>query len=321
MLLPNVGMTNPPVPAADVAAVRRFNRFHTQWVGALNEHLLATDYTLPQARVLYEIAQAPRQQPVSAADLTRTLRLDAGYLSRLVAGLEADGLVQRAPAPGHGKRLCLTLTDAGREHFKAMDRASADEVAQRLAPLAPPQRHELLQAMACVRRLLGDEVPATAVATVLRDPQPGDIGLVVAEQARLYTREYGWDWTFEALLAEIASRFINEFKPGRERCWMADRGGRVVGSVFVVQKDAETAQLRMLYVDADARGQGLGRELVAQCVRFAKDAGYRRMVLWTNEVLTAARHIYESAGFQLMSREHHHSFGKDLVGEEWELRW
>lgn len=309
-----------PVDPGHIAAVRRFNRFHTQWVGALDEHLLATDYALPQVRVLYEVAQAPRQQPVSAADLGRALRLDAGYLSRLVAGLEADGLVRREPAPGHGKRLLLSLTDAGRALFSQMDKNSAAEVADCLAALAPVQREELVAALDRTRGLLGDTTTPGS-ATVLRDPRPGDLGHVVAEQARLYAQEYGWDWTFEGLLAEIVGRYINEFKPGRERCWIAERDGRVVGSVFVVQQDADTAKLRMLYVHASTRGQGLGRQLVNECIRFAQDVGYRRMVLWTNDVLHSARHIYESTGFQLVSRDPYHGFGKDLVGEEWELRW
>lgn len=311
---------SPPVRPEDIAAVRRFNRFHTQWVGALDEHLLATDYALPQVRVLYEIAQAPRQQAVSAADLARALRLDAGYLSRLVAGLEADGLVRREPAPGHGKRLLLTLTEAGRDLFARMDGNSAAQVGACLSALAPDQRQELVAALDRARALLGDTA-TPAGATVLRDPRPGDLGQVVAEQARLYAREYGFDWTFEGLLAEIAGRYINEFKPGRERCWIAERDGRVVGSVFVVQQDADTAKLRMLYVDASMRGQGLGRQLVNECIRFAQAAGYRRMVLWTNAILLSARRIYETAGFRLISSEPYHGFGREMVGEEWELRW
>ncbi len=309
-----------PVDPGHVAAVRRFNRFHTQWLGVLDEHMHATGYSLPQVRVLYEIAQAPRQQPVSAADLARTLRLDAGYLSRLVAGLESDGLVQREPAPDHGKRLRLALTDAGRALFARMDKTSAAEVSARLAPLAPAQRQELVAALDRSRELLGDTT-APGSATVLRDPRPGDLGQVVAEQARLYAQEYGLDWTFEGLLAEIVGRYVNEFKPGRERCWIAERDGRLVGSAFVVQQDADTAKLRMVYVHASTRGQGLGRQLVNECIRFAKDAGYRRMTLWTNDMLHSARHIYETAGFQLVSSDPYHGFGKDLVGEEWELRW
>lgn len=310
----------PPASAEHIAAVRGFNRFHTRWVGALNEQLLASSLSLPQARVLYEVAQAPRQQPVAAADLARLLQLDAGYLSRLLAALEAAGLLRRQPAPDHGKRLQLTLTDSGRRCFEGLDRASAAEVGLLLQRMAPGERRALVAAMGRVRRLLGDEAAAAPV-TVLRDPRPGDLGLVVSEQARLYAEEYGWDWTFEALVAEIAGRFIRDFQPGRERCWIAEREGRVVGSVFVVQEDDTTAKLRMLYVHANARGQGLGRQLVDEAIRFARTAGYRRMVLWTNQVLAPARRIYQAAGFELVSSEAHHSFGHDQVGEEWALQW
>lgn len=193
---------------------------------------------------------------------------------------------------------------------------SADAARALLDPLSARERDELIDAMARIRRLLGD-APHDQPPFTLRDPVPGDIGSIVRGQARLYAEEYGWDWTFEALVADIASQFVRDFRPARERCWVAERDGEVVGSVFVVRQDDDTAKLRMLYVDRSARGLGLGRRLVDECLRFAAAAGYRRMVLWTNDVLVSARRIYEAAGFTLVEQEAHHSFGKDLVGQVW----
>lgn len=296
----------------DIAAFRDFNRFHTRLAGALNEHLLQSDFTLPQARVLYEIAAAA-DQPPAASDLAEALRVDAGYMSRLVAGLEQAGLIARAPSPGNAKRLGLTLTATGRAAFARLDQASAQEVAERLERLGPDDRRALVGAMARIRRLLGDGTCSFA----LRDPEPGDMGLILRGQARVYALEYGWDWTFEALVAEIIAQFVTTFDPAHEKCWVAEVDGQVAGSVFVVRQDDDTAKLRLLYVDAEARGLGLGRRLVDEALGFARAAGYRRMVLWTNDILTAARRIYETSGFTLIESEAHHSFGKDLVGQTW----
>ncbi|MBX3610615.1 MAG: bifunctional helix-turn-helix transcriptional regulator/GNAT family N-acetyltransferase [Hydrogenophaga sp.] len=303
-----------PAPA-DIDAVRQFNRFHTRLVGALDEHLLASPLALPQLRVLYEVAKAPRQAPMSARAIAEALQMDPGHLSRVVAALEGMGLIERTPAADHGKRLELRPTAEGRQLFAKVDAASAKEVAALLAPLSPAERRELVGAMARVRQLLGD-TPASSTV-ILREPVPGDMGWIVHRQARLYAEEYGWDWTFEGLVAEIAGRFVQQFQPGLERCWVAEREGSVIGAVFVVRADEHTAQLRMLYVDAAARGLGLGRRLVDECIRFAQAAGYRRMVLWTNDILTAARHIYEATGFVLEREERHQSFGKDLNGQYW----
>jgi DNA-binding MarR family transcriptional regulator/GNAT superfamily N-acetyltransferase len=299
----------------DIAAFRDFNRFHTRLAGALNEHLLQSDYTLPQARVLYEIANAPADAPLSAREMAEVLRVDTGYLSRLISGLEAAGLVVRRPSPDNAKRLDLTLTAAGQAAFAGLNAASAAEVAGLLAPLGPGERRELTGAMARIRQLLGDGAPERGF--VLRDPVPGDMGAIIAGQARLYAQEYGWDWTFEALVAEIAAQFVRDFDPVREKCWVAEVDGRVAGSVFVMRQDDDTAKLRMLYVDAAARGRGLGRRLVDEAMGFARARGYRRMVLWTNDILTAARRIYETAGFTLIEEERHRSFGQDLVGQVW----
>ncbi|WP_186397708.1 bifunctional helix-turn-helix transcriptional regulator/GNAT family N-acetyltransferase [Stappia sp. TSB10GB4] len=304
-----------PLQDPDVAAIRQFNRFHTRLVGALNERMLASDYSLAQVRILYELANARPDAPPSARDLGDILQMDAGYLSRLLSGLESDGLLARTPSPENAKRLALTLTERGREVFAGLNEASAREVASLLSGLPAEARGQLTGAMARIRRLLGD-MPDTR-AFILRDPRPGDLGWVIYRQAALYAQEYGFDWTFEGLISEIAGKFVREFDPARERCWIAEMEGEAVGSVFVVRQDDEVAKLRLLYVDPAARGRGLGRALVEECLRFARGAGYRRMVLWTNDILTSARRIYEAAGFELLEEEHHHSFGHDLVGQNW----
>lgn len=309
----------PRASADHVAAVRRFNRFHTRLVGALGEGMLSTDYSLPQVRVLYEIAQAPPDAPASASVLGRALGLDAGYLSRLIVGLESAGLVTRAPSAAHAKRLELALTATGRRVAARLDAASAREVDGLLRRLSPAQQQALVDAMVRIETLLGSEAAGGAEASItLRDPQPGDLGTIVQRQAALYAQEYGFDWTFEALVAQIVAQFVQNFVPGKERCWIAARDGQVVGSVMLVRQDDETAKLRLLYVEPAARGLGLGRRLVEACIAHAQAQGYRRMVLWTNAVLHAARHIYETTGFTLVDEEHHHSFGRDLVGQYWE---
>lgn len=303
------------VSDTDIAAFRRFNRFHTRLVGALNDRLLASDYSLPQVRILYEIANAPPDAPPSARELGGILRMDTGYLSRVVSRLEGEGLIERTPSPENAKRLALTLTPSGREVFAGLNAASAEEVVTLLAPLSEANRRQLVGAMRRIRRLLGDT--SNDRTFILRDPAPGDLGWITHRHGALYAEEYGWDWTFEALVAEIVGQFAKDFIPGKERCWVAELDGEIVGSVFVVRQDDETAKLRLLYVDPAARGLGLGRRLVDECVRFARASGYKRMVLWTNDVLASARRIYQAAGFKLIEEEPHHSFGKDLVGQFW----
>jgi DNA-binding MarR family transcriptional regulator/GNAT superfamily N-acetyltransferase len=300
---------------SEIDSVRQFNRFHTRLVGALNERLLSSDYALPQVRVLYEIANAPKDAAPSARELGAVLRMDAGYLSRILSGLESERLITRTPSPENAKRLALGLTEKGKNVFSRLNAASAEEVGDLLKPLSARERRELTDAMSRIRRLLGD-LPKTKTF-VLRDPEPGDLGRIVCQHGRLYAEEFGWDWTFEALVAEIVGQFAKDFVPGKERCWVAECDGELVGSIFLVRQDDETAKLRLLFVDAAARGHGLGSRLVAECLRFAKAAGYKRIVLWTNDVLVSARRIYEAAGFELESEEPHHSFGKDLMGQMW----
>lgn len=292
-------------------AVRKFNRFYTRHIGVLHEHLLASEFSLTEVRILYELAHRPA---ISTSDLCRELNLDAGYVSRVVSGFEKQGLIAKTRSAADARVAELALTEAGRAAFAPLDRASRNEVITVLEQLPEPAQQQLVGAMNDIQNLLSDTTPA---GYLLRDPLPGDMGLVVANQAMVYAREYGWNAEYEALVAEIVARFIREFDRSRERCWIAEKDGRMVGSVFVVRQDDTTAKLRLLYVDASARGLGIGRRLVDECLRFAKQAGYARIMLWTNSVLADARRIYEKAGFQLIEEEAHHSFGQDLVGQVW----
>ena len=303
------------VSADRIEAVRHFNRWYTQQVGALRGDLLATPYPLPQARVLFELAH---RDGVTAADLAATLGLDRSYLSRLLAGLEKKGLVLRARDKADARRQSLALTAAGRRAFADLDRRSRDEVRAILAPLAPERERRLLGAMAATEHVLGAG-ETTEVSFTLRAPEQGDLGWVVSRHGALYAREYGWDASFEALVAEIAAKFLREFDPARERAWIAERDGERVGCVFVVGESASVAKLRMLLVEPDARGLGLGRRLVAECLRFARSVGYRELVLWTNDVLHAARRLYVEAGSTLVGEQRHTSFGHPLVGQTWSL--
>jgi len=300
------------VPVSRVDAVRRFNRLYTQRIGMLRPGLYDSPWSLTEVRVLYELAHAA--DATVATDLAHRLGLDAGYLSRILRGFVAKGYLRKAPARGDARRLQLTLTGAGRKAFAPLDRASHDEIAAMLAPMTGEAQARLVGAMGTIESLLGDP-PASAAPVVLRPHRPGDIGWVVSCHGRLYAREYGWDESFEALVAEIAVRFVKHYQPKRERCWIAERDGENVGSVFVVEKSPTVAQLRLLIVDPSARGAGIGRRLVAECIDFARRAGYRKLMLWTNAGLDAARHLYEDAGFRLTREAHHRSFGKDLTGQ------
>ncbi len=299
-----------------IAAVRRFNRFYTRRIGILTESLLGSGFTLPEVRVLYEVAL--RDGP-SATELGQELRLDPGYLSRLIDRLRRRGLLERRPAPTDRRRSLLRLTRKGQTTFAALDRRSHDEIEAMLAPLTAADRRRLVEAMGRIEHLLSAGGGEAAAPYLLRLHQPGDIGWVVERHGALYAEEYGWDAEFEALVAEIAARFLRTFDPKRERCWIAERDGENVGSVFLVRKSATIAQLRLLLVEPSARGLGIGRRLVAECVRFARHAGYRKVTLWTNKGLDAARHLYEEAGFRLVEEEPHHSFGHDLVSQTWVL--
>jgi DNA-binding MarR family transcriptional regulator/N-acetylglutamate synthase-like GNAT family acetyltransferase len=298
-----------------VDAVRRFNRFYTRRIGVLNEKLLGSGFTLPEVRLLYELAQRDR---ASASELGRELRLDPGYLSRLVDRLRRRGLIERKPSPNDRRQALLRLTRKGQETFASLNRRSHDEISALLEPLPAADQRHLVEAMHRIEQLLGGLAEA-AEPYLLRPHQPGDIGWVVQRHGALYAEEYAWDSEFEALVAEIAARFLRHFDPKRERCWIAERDGENVGCVFLVKKSETVAQLRLLLVEPSARGLGIGRRLVAECVRFARQAGYRKLTLWTNKGLEAARHLYEEAGFRLVHEERHHSFGHDLVAQTWTL--
>lgn len=301
---------------ARVASVRRFSRFYTRQIGLLEEGLLRSDFPLTEARVLYELAYHPGR---SASELGRDLGLDPGYLSRILRSFEDRSLLRREASPRDGRQNHLYLTRAGEQAFAPLDQGSRKEVTAMLSRLSDAEQLRLLEAMQTVEALLGSGAPAP-VPYVLRPPQPGDLGWIVHRQAVLYAEEYGWDASFEALVAQIVADFQQNFEPRQERCWIAERGGRVVGSVFLVRGTApEEAKLRLLYVEGSARGLGIGSRLVAECVAFARRCGYERVMLWTNDVLVSARRIYEAAGFRLVAEEPHHSFGKDLVGQTWRL--
>ena len=299
----------------EIAAVRAFTRFYTRQIGLLNEGLHDSPFSLTAARILYELAH---HDGLTASDLGRDLRMDAGYLSRVLKKFERAGLLTRSPSETDGRQMVLDLTEAGRKAYAPLDRGSQRQIAAMLAPLSADDRRRLVGAMATVRRLFGSE-PEPAVPYFLRPHRPGDIGWVIHRQAALYTEEYGWDGTFEAMVAEIGADFIKSFDPARECCWIAERDGAVVGGVFVVRQSDEVAKLRMLYVEPSARGLGIGQRLVEECIRFARSKGYATLTLWTNDILVSARRIYEAAGFRLVAEETHHSFGVDLVGQNWDL--
>ncbi len=311
-----VEIQNPVTAPPPVAAVRRFSRFYTRQLGLLDEHLLDSAFSLAEVRVLFELAQRPG---ISASELGQGLGLDAGYLSRILKRFEAAGLVARERAVADARRSVLLLTGRGREAFAPLDHASSAQVAALLARLAPGPQRELIESMGRIEQVL-EPRSRSAADTVLRPHRVGDIGWITHRQGVLYAEEYGWDATFEALVAQIVARFVLRFDPQRERCWVAEQDGHAVGAVFLVRKSARVAQLRLLYVEPAVRGQGLGRRLVGECTGFARSAGYRSITLWTNDVLDAARHIYQAAGFELIKEERHRSFGKSLVGQHWTLR-
>ena len=298
-----------------VASVRRFNRLYTQRIGALDEGLLKSPFSLAEVRVLYEVAH---RSGATAAEFARDLALDAGYLSRILGRLARRGLVRRTRSDADGRRTLLDLTDKGARTLGPLEARSSEDIRGLLGTLSDADQSRLVGAMATIEALFGAR-PAGGAPYVLRPHRPGDIGWIVHRHAALYAQEYGWDEEFEALVAGVGAKFIRGYDAKRERCWIAERDGEAVGSVILVRKSNGVAQLRLLLVEPGARGLGIGTHLVEECIRFARHAGYRKIMLWTNSILHAARRIYEAAGFRLVSEKPHRSFGKDLVGQTWEL--
>lgn len=301
-----------------VQAVRRFTRFYTAALGTLEEGLLRSPLSLPEARLLYEVANA--EEP-TATEIAQRLRLDLGYVSRLVSRLEERKLIRRRSSEKDARRSLIGLTAAGRKLFATLDRRSSEQVEAMLQPLTEEERGALVRSMGAIEGILGGGEASARKPFVLRTHRPGDMGWVVWRQALLYAREYGWDEGYEALASRIVADFLEQYEPERERCWIAEQEGEPVGCVFLVRDRAseKTARLRLLHVEAAARGLGLGKALVRQCTEFARSVGYRRIVLWTNRVLGAARHLYGGEGYRLIEEEEKENFGKTLVSQTWEL--
>jgi DNA-binding MarR family transcriptional regulator/GNAT superfamily N-acetyltransferase len=298
-----------------VAAVRSFSRFFTTVIGALDEGLLKSPYSLTEARVIFELAQADVTEVVA---LRRALGLDAGYLSRMLTRFETDGLVVREKSGIDARRQTVRLTQAGRTVFGLLDERSSEQVSRLLEAVPDADQQRVVAAMATIESALGSRSGGSRVK--LRGLGTGDLGWVVHRHGVLYADEYGWDRTFEGLVAQIVADYVHQHDPNKENAWIAELDGEPVGCVFCVRGDDErTAKLRLLLVEPSARGHGIGSRLVDECVRFARDAGYRAVTLWTNDVLFAAGRIYQRAGFVLVDEERHHSFGHDLVGQYWRL--
>jgi DNA-binding MarR family transcriptional regulator/GNAT superfamily N-acetyltransferase len=300
-----------------VEAVRRFNRFYTKQIGLLHERLLRSPFSLSEARIIYELSH---RETMTAAELAGALGLDAGYLSRILRNFNERGLIDALPCESDGRKRYLRLSRKGQGAFGRINSRSHRQIETMLGSLSAKDQKRLIEAMQTIEGLLGvPPQPAPKTAYILRPHQPGDMGWVVQRHGALYAQEYVWDEQFEALVADIVSKFIRNYDPKGERCWIAEKDGDNVGSVFLVKKTNKVAQLRLLLVDPKARGLGIGTRLVHECIRFARQVGYSQITLWTNSILLAARHIYEKAGFRLLEEEPHHSFGHDLIAETWEL--
>lgn len=299
-----------------VSAVRRFNRFYTQRIGLLRKDWAQSPFSLPEARVLYEIAT--RDRP-AAVEIAKDLGFDPGYLSRILRDFAQRGLIARTASNSDGRRSLLSLTARGRKAFAPMERRTRTEINALLRPLSEAERSRLVASMQTIEHLVNGQ-PHTGASYVLRPPRPGDLGWVVSRHGALYAQEYGWDEHLEALCADVVGEFVRKFDPKRERCWIAEKDGENVGCIFLVKQSERVAKLRLLLVEPKARGLGIGVRLVDECLRFAREAGYRKVVLWTHEVLHAARRIYQQAGFRLVGKEPHSTFGRTEMGETWEIK-
>jgi DNA-binding MarR family transcriptional regulator/GNAT superfamily N-acetyltransferase len=307
-----------PNPAFEqrVGAVRRFSRFYTRRIGLLQDGLLETPFSLTQARVLYELAH---KRDCTATDIVGALGLDHGYLSRILRNFEERGLISRKRAKEDGRQMVLALTAKGQLAFGALDKRSQNDVGAMLQGLSESEQQRVVTAMDTIETLIEREPQAASRSYTLRPHRPGDMGWIVQKHGELYAKEYGWDSTIEAITADIVSAFLKNYDPKRERCWIAEIDGEPAGSVFLVRDSDEVARIRLLIVDPKARGLGIGRDLAERSIAFAREAGYRKITLWTHAVLTAARAIYERAGFKRTRQWVHEDFGKPLESETWEL--
>lgn len=307
---------DPEINETGITSLRRFNRFYTREIGTLQEGLLGSKYSLTEARVLYELAT---RTEATAGEIARDLTLDPGYLSRILKKFESDGLLRRRVSPADARQTILTMTQRGKEEFSDLDQRSDRQARDLLERVPASKLADLLNAMRNIEETL---TPSTEGAPfILRNHRPGDMGWVIHRQGVLYAQEYGWDESYEALAARVVADFVEQFDSRRDRCWIAERGCVPLGCIFLVHHpdSEEIARLRLLHVEKNARGLGLGKALVAECIRFARAAGYRKMTLWTQSILATAHHIYRQAGFKLISEQPHHSFGVDLIGQTWEL--
>jgi DNA-binding MarR family transcriptional regulator/GNAT superfamily N-acetyltransferase len=295
-----------------VETVRKFSRFYTRKIGALAD----IPYPLAEARIIYELASRGSS---TATELREELDLDGGYLSRILKKQQRSKLIEKKASPEDARKSILSLTPRGRSEFAGLDGATRNRVGAMLKGLSPSERYRVLECMTTIENLLGEKAPADR-SYILRDPRPGDYGWIVESNGRLYAEEYSWDASYEALVAEIVADFVRNLDPKKERCWIAERDGENVGSVFLVKKSATVAKLRMLIVEPKARGLGIGKRLVDECTRFARQVGYKKITLWTQSILSAARGIYKSAGYELVASEQNRLFGHDLVSETWELK-
>lgn len=297
-----------------VLDVRRFNRFHTKLVGALNEGLLASDFSLVQVRLMYELNH---NDNLAASDLMDILKLDRGYLSRLIASLEDKNLITKTPDPSNGKRMVLALTEQGQRVEDELEQLSSQQVANLITPLPNTERRQLVRSMQHIEKLLSTKPPEPSY--ILRDPEAGDYGWIVHRHGVLYTEEQNWDASFEGVVAEIIAEYLKNYNPKRERGWVAEHAGNVAGSVFVTEADQDTAKLRLLYVEPDARGLGIGARLVSECVKFARQKGYKRLTLWTHSIQESAGKIYQAQGFEMANETEMDVFGHTLKRQNWAI--
>ena len=307
-------MVQAPTRLSTLAAgVREFTRFYTRFAGVFQRGYLGTRFSVTQARIIYEVAQ---NGGVTASQLAKSLGVDSGYLSRILSSFEREGLLERSRSKADGRQRPLELTSSGKREFKVLDSRSQAQIEEALRALTPGQQDELVAAMRSIERLLA--CPPHDPIVLLRPPRPGDFGWVVERHGAIYAEEYGWDQTFEGLVTQIVLAFMKSADEKKQRCWVAERGGENVGCVFVTQHSDRVAQLRLLLVEPSARRSGLGRRLIEESVRFARQSGYKRIILWTNSILKDAARLYLRAGFRVVSQKKHRSFGHALVGQTWE---